>query len=112
LSRGQEIAVDVDESQAVDIKLTPGEMSLHNIAIVHGSQVNYSDQPRIGISVQYLTPDVVQDSPERAFAILLRGTDTLGHFDLLPPPTDPPTAPEETVRESVVRRMMKSILPS
>ena len=37
LSRGQEIAVDVDEAQAVDLALRPGEFSLHHVAIVHGS---------------------------------------------------------------------------
>jgi len=111
LSRGQEIAVDLDESQAIDVVLAPGEMSLHSIAIVHGSKVNHSDRPRIGVSVQYLTPDVVQEGAERPFAILLRGEDNLGHFDLLGPPTDLSAASEETVRDAVVRRMMKSILP-
>jgi hypothetical protein len=38
LSRGQEIAVEVDESQAADIVLAPGEMSLHHVLIVHGSR--------------------------------------------------------------------------
>ena len=38
LSRGQEIAVEVDESKAVDIALQPGEMSLHHIKLVHGSE--------------------------------------------------------------------------
>src|SRR5579862_3090953 len=51
LSRGQEIAVEVNESQAVDLVLQPGEMSLHHIGIVHGSKVNTSPQPRIGNAV-------------------------------------------------------------
>jgi hypothetical protein len=34
LSRGQEIAVEVDEAQAVCLSLQPGEMSLHHIWIV------------------------------------------------------------------------------
>ena len=38
LSRGQEIALDVDESKAVALTLAPGEMSLHHIGIAHGSQ--------------------------------------------------------------------------
>src|SRR4051812_46856563 len=37
LSRGQEIAVDVDEASAVDIVLPPGAMSLHHVLIFHGS---------------------------------------------------------------------------
>ncbi len=37
LTRGQEVAVEVDESQAADILLQAGEMSLHHVLIVHGS---------------------------------------------------------------------------
>jgi non-heme Fe2+,alpha-ketoglutarate-dependent halogenase len=40
LSRGQEIAVAVDEAQAVDLALQPGQISLHHLWIVHGSNAN------------------------------------------------------------------------
>ena len=40
LSRGQEIALEVDESKAVALQLDPGEMSLHHIGIAHGSKAN------------------------------------------------------------------------
>ena len=44
---GQDIAAQVDESQAVDIELEPGEMSLHDVWIAHGSRANTSsDTPR------------------------------------------------------------------
>jgi len=88
LSRGQEIAVEVDESKAVDLVLQPGEMSLHHIGIVHGSKANYSKKPRIGIAVRYITPDVVQDAPARQMAVLVRGKDEFHHFDLAHPPDD------------------------
>ncbi len=94
LSRGQEIAVDVDESKAVDIVLQPGEMSLHHIGIVHGSKANRSERPRIGLAVRYITPDVVQDGPERQFALLVRGVDPHGHFDLIKPPKEGATLGE------------------
>ena len=42
LSRGQEIAVDVDKTKAVGIPLTAGEMSLHHVRLVHGSPPNRS----------------------------------------------------------------------
>ena len=61
LSRGQEIAVDVDETKAVNIVLGPGEMSLHHIGIAHGSKANRSDNARIGIAIRYMTPEVVHD---------------------------------------------------
>ena len=87
LSRGQEIAVDVNENDAVDLALKPGEMSLHHIWIVHGSKANTSTTPRIGIAIRYTKPEVYQDSPVRPMAMLVRGKDTIGNFELLPPPT-------------------------
>jgi ectoine hydroxylase-related dioxygenase (phytanoyl-CoA dioxygenase family) len=47
--------MDVDESQAVDVVLKPGEMSLHHTNIVHGSSPNTSDGPRIGFVVRFVT---------------------------------------------------------
>jgi non-haem Fe2+, alpha-ketoglutarate-dependent halogenase len=74
LSRGQEIAVEVDEKQAVDLNLRPGEMSLHHIWIIHGSNANTTKEtPRIGIAIRYTRPEVVQDSPTKPFAMLVRG---------------------------------------
>src|SRR4029453_15391031 len=54
LSRGQEIAVEVDESRAVDIVLAPGEMSLHHVLMVHGSGANLSGDRRIGFAIRYI----------------------------------------------------------
>jgi non-heme Fe2+,alpha-ketoglutarate-dependent halogenase len=93
LSRGQEITVEVDETQAVEIVLHPGEMSLHDVAIVHGSKANTSEKPRIGIAVRYMTPEVVQDGNVRQLGLLVRGKDRFGYSDLLEPPQkDDPAA--------------------
>ena len=86
LTRGQEIAVTVDEKQAVDIVLRPGQMSLHDVAIVHGSRANTSDKPRIGLAARYMPPEVVQDGNVRQLALLVRGKDDYGHVDLFDPP--------------------------
>src|SRR4029077_19544658 len=48
LSRGQEVAVEVDETKAQDVVLQPGEMSIHHVRLVHGSNVNRSSHRRIG----------------------------------------------------------------
>ena len=40
LSRGQEIAVEVDLEKVVDVVLKPGEMSLHHVKIAHNSEPN------------------------------------------------------------------------
>src|ERR1051326_1535723 len=42
LSHGQEIAAEVDEREAVDVQLRAGEMSLHHVDIIHGSNANRS----------------------------------------------------------------------
>jgi len=53
LSRGQEIAVEVEESKAVDIVLEPGQMSLHHVLLVHGSEPNNSELRRVGFAIRY-----------------------------------------------------------
>ena len=92
LSRGQEVEVDVDEDDVVDLVLQPGEMSLHHVKIIHGSNANRSDRKRIGYAPRYVTPEVKQvQIKERQRAVLARGRDEYHHFDLMehPPPDDP-----------------------
>ena len=86
LSRGQEIAVEVDEGQAADIILEPGEMSLHHVLIVHGSRPNTSADRRIGYAIRYIPTRVRQVAGPRDSATLVRGRDAFGHFDLEPAP--------------------------
>jgi ectoine hydroxylase-related dioxygenase (phytanoyl-CoA dioxygenase family) len=85
LSRGQEIAVEVDENQAIDVVLRPGEMSLHHVRIFHGSGQNHSRHRRIGFAVRYIPISLRQLGP-RTTASLVRGVDEYGHFDLEPVP--------------------------
>ncbi len=80
LSRGQEIAVDVDTSKAVGIALQAGEMSLHHIKLVHGSEPNQSNDRRIGLAIRYI-PTYVRQTKVRDAAMLVHGTDKYGHFD-------------------------------
>ena len=107
LSRGQEIAVAIDEQQAVDLALQAGEMSLHHIWIVHGSNPNTSTTPRIGIAIRYVTPNVVQESPGRPLAILVRGQDDCGNFELLSPPRE--QVPIEAHIE-IINRIRSSVM--
>jgi len=86
LSRGQEIAVDVDPNTAVDVVLAPGQMSIHHVRIVHGSEPNRADHPRIGFAIRYIPTHLRQLSEIRDSATLVRGEDKFGHFDLEPRP--------------------------
>jgi non-haem Fe2+, alpha-ketoglutarate-dependent halogenase len=85
LTRGQEVAVDVDESQAVTITLEPGEISLHHVRLVHGSPANPSNDRRIGFAIRYI-PTSVSQIAGRDSATLVRGVDRFHHFDLEPRP--------------------------
>ena len=112
LSRGQEIAVKVDESRAVDMVLRPGEMSLHHIGIVHGSNANRSDKARIGIAVRYIAPEVVQEGSERQTVVLVRGKDDFGHFDLVEPPQDDLISEKDVaVQQEAIRKLRGNIMP-
>jgi hypothetical protein len=86
LTRGQEVAVDVDQAQAVSIELEPGEMSLHHVRIVHGSPPNASDKRRIGYAIRYI-PTYVRQLEGDDSATLVRGVDTFNTFEHEPRPT-------------------------
>jgi len=86
LTRGQEVAVDVDEKQAVTIELRPGEMSLHHVRLVHGSPPNPSDDRRIGFAIRYVPTTVAQIAGDDS-ATLVRGVDEYHHFAPEPRPT-------------------------
>jgi len=85
LSRGQEIAVEVDAAKAVDCILKPGEMSLHHVKLVHGSEPNRSNDRRIGLAIRYI-PTYVRQVKVRDSATLVRGVDKHNNFDMEPRP--------------------------
>ena len=88
LSRGQEIELNVSDDRAVAMELQPGEMSLHDVSVVHSSHPNDSGDIRIGCNITYISPDVRQTlGPDTAY--LVRGQDTFGNFDLARTPRDP-----------------------
>ncbi len=45
---------DIDESNAIDIELNPGDISIHNPFIIHGSNSNKSEEWRIGLTLRYI----------------------------------------------------------
>jgi non-haem Fe2+, alpha-ketoglutarate-dependent halogenase len=85
LTRGQEIAVEVDESKAFYLQLEPGEASLHHVLLVHGSPPNPSPDRRIGFAIRYVPTSVRQLHGEDS-ATLVRGVDTFSNFEHEPIP--------------------------
>jgi hypothetical protein len=87
LSRGQEIAVDIDESQAVSMELAPGQISLHNVRLAHASTPNVSNNRRIGLSMHFIPTSTRQIAKDWDSATLVRGEDRYNHFTATPRPS-------------------------
>jgi len=87
LTRGQEIAVEVDEHKTVAMPLNPGEISLHNVRLAHASSPNQSADRRIGLSLHYMPTKSKQIVGEWDSAALVRGEDRYGHFKHAPQPS-------------------------
>ncbi|KLN59343.1 hypothetical protein WH96_17730 [Kiloniella spongiae] len=86
LSRGQEIAVDVNEDDAVYDELKPGQMSLHHGRLFHASGPNKSSDRRIGMAIRFVTPGIEHSSENKDFGMLVRGTDKQGNWINVAPP--------------------------
>src|ERR1700752_1288361 len=77
--RGERIKTEIDELKAVDVVLKPGEISLHDSTLVHGSNPNSSDEPRIGFIVRFVTSRM-RDPNVRLMRV--RGEGDCSHLDL------------------------------
>jgi hypothetical protein len=109
LSRGQEIAVDVDEARGVDILLRAGEMSLHHVRMVHGSPANRSADRRVGFAIRYIPTSVRQVAGDGDSAMLVRGVDEHHHFSPEYPPAGD-LAPEARAHHATVVARAAKIL--
>ncbi|MGH3756796.1 phytanoyl-CoA dioxygenase family protein [Actinophytocola sp.] len=83
---GKEIAVDVDESTAVDMVLAPGDVEVHHPNIVHGSRANTSAHRRCGLTIRYIPTSTRITGPEQPYpsAFWLRGERGVNSYQ--PPP--------------------------
>ena len=43
-----------DEANAVDLELQPGQMSLHDVYMIHGAKANTSNKRRTGVALRYM----------------------------------------------------------
>lgn len=85
LARGQYITDPFDEGAAVDFALRPGEMTLFDTRLVHGSGPNRGPDRRIMLLVEHM-PTTARMERFRESAMLLRGVDRFGNFDPEPRP--------------------------
>ena len=84
LSINQAVQSEVDESQAVDLVLKAGQISIHHGHLVHGSNPNTSTRRRCGLTLRYCPPSVrpvEANSLGRPWpAVLARGQDRFKNF--------------------------------
>ncbi len=103
LTRRREVALGVNEADAVTIPLRAGEMSLHHSGLVHGSPPNRAADRRIGLAIRYVRPSAGRMAGPRERAVLVRGVDATGDFDLVPRP-ERDAAPEALARHAELMR--------
>jgi ectoine hydroxylase-related dioxygenase (phytanoyl-CoA dioxygenase family) len=62
LALNQEIdRTEYDDAKAVDLVLEAGQMSLHDVYLVHGSNANTSEHPRRGMTMRFMPTTSVFD---------------------------------------------------
>ena len=86
-----------EEAEAADLELQPGQMSMHDVFMIHGAKANTSGQRRTGVALRYMPASSVFDRNLKpmdgqtgvpvSFATrplwLLRGRDVSGHNDFV-----------------------------
>ena len=101
---GQVIVEPLDESAAVAMELKAGEFSLHHTLCPHRSAPNRAGHRRVGLGISYVPAHVRTTGSYRMPALLVRGVDRWGNFDLLPSPTGEMNAEGIAVHERAYRR--------
>jgi ectoine hydroxylase-related dioxygenase (phytanoyl-CoA dioxygenase family) len=106
LTRGQ--TLDVDDSRAVTVPLSQGEMSLHHVRLVHASSPNETALSRVGIAIRCVPPHVRQ-TEGRTSATLVRGRDEFGHFEKELRPTADMTPEAIAAHEAVMNDRLANL---
>jgi len=72
---GSEAATEVDETRAVDLTLSAGDVEVHHPNIMHGSDANTSPKRRCGLTIRYIPTSTRITASEQPYpsAMLLRG---------------------------------------
>jgi hypothetical protein len=109
LSRGQEIAVEVDEASAVDVVLRPGQVSFHHGHMFHASGPNKTNARRLGVAIRYVAPSMKQTTGAKLLVSHVAGKDEYGHFEHMPSPAGR-LLPEDFERARRNTEMKKAIL--
>lgn len=104
LASGQRVRYAVEDGRAVLMPLRPGEMSLHHANLIHSSRPNHGKDRRMGFTAVCVAPHVRQTTEARAGAILVRGEDRFGHYELH---DGPPAGPDDPATLAVHARAVE-----
>jgi non-haem Fe2+, alpha-ketoglutarate-dependent halogenase len=92
------------DAETSPVVLEPGEMSLHDVFVLHGSDPNQGGAKRVGFAVRFTTPEA-RPAVDRPPAILVRGKDRHDYFDLRPPPASDEQDALVQMRQSARRHL-------
>jgi hypothetical protein len=86
VNRASQVIVEpLDESRPVAMPLAAGSFSMHHGLCPHRSGPNNADHRRIGLGLNYVPTHVRPAGSIRPAAMLVRGEDRYGHFELVEP---------------------------
>ena len=88
VNRGSQVIIEpFDDSKPVALPLAAGSFSLHHGLCPHRSAPNTTNYRRIGLGLNFIPPHVHPSGSVRHAAMLVRGRDRYGHFELVEPPS-------------------------
>jgi ectoine hydroxylase-related dioxygenase (phytanoyl-CoA dioxygenase family) len=102
---GQAIVEELNERDTVMMTVPAGSFSLHHTLCSHRSAPNRAGHRRVGIGISYIPAHCRITSSVRMRVPLVRGENTGGNFDILPPPVEGEFHPAAIARhEDAYRR--------
>jgi non-heme Fe2+,alpha-ketoglutarate-dependent halogenase len=100
---GQTSVEPFDKESGVRGMLHAGDFSLHHTLCIHSSPPNKAEDRRIGYGISYIPTSVRHIGTTRQRAMLVRGEDRYGHFELEPAP-----GPDEAANLAEYAKSIKS----
>jgi non-heme Fe2+,alpha-ketoglutarate-dependent halogenase len=105
---GQVITEPLDDRDRSVMSLHAGELSLHHTLCCHTSAPNRASHRRVGLGISYIPTRVKPTGSLRLQAMLVRGEDRHGHFDLLPGAAEPFDAAGVALHEHAYKRFREN----
>ena len=89
VNRAAQVIIEpLDDAGATPMPLAAGQFSMHHGLSPHRSGPNRSAHRRIGLGLNFIPTHVRGTGARKPAAMLVRGVDRYGHFELMDPPGD------------------------